>query len=153
MKKFSLFFILACAIICCTSCQKEKTYVANLFIENATLNTIFISIKIQENQQETFFRVEPYDRLLVSTVIADSKEAFESNPFPNPKHVAEEIILKIDGINYSISNVTDKGGEILDRKNYIENDKLYEYDEFYETYRVPYIFSITDEYIESLKKQ
>lgn len=148
MKKFSLFFILACAIICCTSCQKEKLYVANLFIENATLNTIFISIKIQENQQETFFRVEPYDRLLVSTGIADSKEAFESNSFPN-----EEIILKIDGINYSISNVTDKGGEILDRKNYIENDKLYEYDEFYETYRVPYIFSITDEYIESLKKQ
>ena len=42
----------------------------------------------------------------------------------------------------------DKESPFADGKN-----ASFEYDEFYETYRVPYIFSITDEYIESLKKQ
>lgn len=151
MKSKFFFIVLFVAIILgLSSCSENlNSFIVSTYIENATLNTIYVGIKKDSTHQVTFFRVEPYDRLLLEKFSHGTTEEFPHRPFVR---LASEIVLKIDTIDYVINDSTDLGSDILFGPNYIENKQLMEWKGEYNGYEVPFIFSITDEYVASLKK-
>ena len=149
MKKFNLFFILVCAItVLFSSCDREMNYlkVDKYYIENATLDNIYLSISL-DSTYSSFFRLEPYSRMELNDMHSSFVDYLKREP------ESCKFKLKIDGVDYILDNKSQNSPIFLNnyhRDRYLDDTYLIN------KYNVAdvdaYVFSITDEYVESLKK-
>jgi hypothetical protein len=146
MKK-KLFLLLSCVIllVLASSCEREMNYLKcnKYYLENATMDDIYVSFS-KDSVFSSFYRLEPYDRIDI--------ESF--NSYFDIEHESFRLKFKVNSIDYIVDHTMGNGPISLDnyhRDHYL--DKSYMINDYNVVVEMANIFSITDEYIESLKKQ
>lgn len=145
MKKINLLLVICSLMLIFTSCENEPYTINSYFIENASTSEIYLSKKYEFNEHSSpFIELKQYDYEEVFSYFVDNGE---ESSIENAKL---NFIVKYKDKYYTITK------ENLNGPNWSKNyrkDAYLDYKEYPSKSQYnheAYVFSITDEFMESL---